>query len=344
MSIVPSASLRRITAASALVGAGLGVRRLLERRAVLAKVAGDLRVPVLYAIPSVTSDQAVRIVRALGGLLGRIISAPPVDARSTPEGVRVLVYDSTKRSQPSGALLWIHGGGLILGNPEQGHEQCTQICEEAGVLVVSVEYRLAPEDPFPAGLDDCMAALRWLHDQAAALGVDPDRIAVGGDSAGGGLTAAVCQRAFDEDGPPVAFQLLVYPMLDDRTTLRDDLDPEGVYLWSPASNRYAWSAYLGRPPSLSHAPPPHAVPARREDLTGLPPAWIGVGDLDLFHDEDVDYARRLQAAGVPCELHIEPGMWHGADSIVLSAATSKRFRSRMTEAVATAIGVATMTE
>ena len=139
----------------------------------------------------------------------------------------MLVYDAPEREQPGGALLWIHGGGLVLGGPEQGHDVCTRLAEEAGVFVASVEYRLAPEHPFPAGLDDCLAALRWLHGQAAVLGIDPSRIAVGGDSAGGGLAAAVCQRALDDGGPAVAFQLLEYPMLDDRTVLRTDLDPDG---------------------------------------------------------------------------------------------------------------------
>ena len=264
--------------------------------------------------------------------------AQPVESRTTAEGVRVLVYDAPGRERPSGALLWIHGGGLVLGVPEQGHDVCTRFAEEAGVLVASVEYRLAPEHPFPAGLDDCLAALRWLHEQADALGIDPSRIAVGGDSAGGGLAAAVCQRALDDGGPAVAFQLLEYPMLDDRTVLRTDLDAHGVYLWTPASNRYAWTAYLGGEPSLDGEPPAHAVPARREDLAGLPPAWVGVGDLDLFLDEDVAYARRLEAAGVPCELLVVPGMWHGADSIMPSAGTSKRFRDAMVDALARAVG------
>ena len=298
---------------------------------------------MLYAIPSVRSDRALRLVRRLGDLGSNASSAQAAEARTTGEGVRVLVYDAPGREQPSGALLWIHGGGLVLGGPEQGHDVCTRLAEEAGVFVASVEYRLAPEHPFPAGLDDCLAALRWLHGQAAVLGIDPSRIAVGGDSAGGGLAAAVCQRALDDGGPAVAFQLLEYPMLDDRTVLRTDLDPNGVHLWTPASNRYAWTAYLGREPSLHAEPPAHAAPARRKDLAGLPPAWVGVGDLDLFLDEDVAYARRLEEAGVPCELVVVPGMWHGADSIVPSAGTSNRFRDAIVDAVSRAVGVSSST-
>ena len=154
---------------------------------------------------------------------------------------------------------------------------------------------------------------------------------MGGDNAGGGLTAALCQLARDRGGPGICFQLLNYPMLDDRTVLRTDHDGRGVFVWTPDSNRFGWSAYLGHEPSHDDAPP-HAAPAWTTDLTGLPPAWIGVGDLDLFLDEDVDYAARLEAAGVPCELHLEPGMYHGADAVRAQAATSRRFRDQMTAA------------
>lgn len=192
------------------------------------------------------------------------------------------------------------------------HEVCAHYARELGILVVGVDYRLAPEHPFPAALDDCYAALRWLHDRAEQLGVDPARIAVGGASAGGGLAAGLAQRAHDLAEVPVALQVLTYPMLDDRTVLRRDHAGRGRILWTPASNRYGWTSYLGHPPGAAE-PPPYAVPARRADLAGLPPAWIGVGELDLFHDEDVEYARRLEAAGVPVTLHVEPGMYHAAE-------------------------------
>ena len=158
-----STPFRRLASLATLAAAGLGAHRVHLRRPHLAKVAGDLRSPILYAVPSVTSDRGLRIGRSLSGLVARATGDGPAVPRSTPDGVRVLVYDRPGRSVPSGAVLWIHGGGLVLGNPEQGHEQCTQLAEGAGVLVVSVDYRLAPEAPFPAGLDDCMAALRWLH-------------------------------------------------------------------------------------------------------------------------------------------------------------------------------------
>ena len=185
---------------------------------------------------------------------------------------------------------------MVVGSPQSETRGAAQLARELGALVVSPDYRLAPEHPYPAALDDCMSTLYWMRDNADELGIDPDRIAVTGSSAGGGLTAAVAQRAHDE-GIRLRAQAMVYPMLDDRTVLRDDHGGRGRFLWTPASNRFGWTAYLGRPPRMSDAPE-YAAPARREDLSGLAPAWIGVGDLDLFYDESVDYADRLRAAGV----------------------------------------------
>jgi acetyl esterase/lipase len=174
-----------------------------------------------------------------------------------------------------------------------------------------------------------MAVLRWMREHADELGIDPDRIAVVGASAGGGLSAAVAQRSHDE-GIPLRAQVLVYPMLDDRTALRVDHDGRGRFGWTPASNRFGWSAYLGREPRLTDAPE-YAAPARREDLTGLAPAWIGVGDLDLFYDEDVEYAERLTASGVPCRLVTVAGMYHAADGIKPKASVLQEFNAGVVE-------------
>jgi acetyl esterase/lipase len=175
-----------------------------------------------------------------------------------------------------------------------------------------------------------------VHDEAAALGVDVERIAVGGDSAGGGLAASLTQLVSDRGTPPIRFQLLAYPMLDDRTVVRAEADGLDALFWTPASNRFAWTAYLGHEPGKD-AEPPYAAAARREDLAGLPPAWIGVGDIELFHDEDVDYARRLAGAGVPCELHVEPGMFHAADLVRSGVPSMRTFRDRMVEALGAAL-------
>jgi acetyl esterase/lipase len=326
----------------AAVGAGaLGASRYVtRRRALIAPVAPDLRHPLLYLPLSLRSRAVLRVIRSLPAPELPVAAGVAVEARACPgpagADVPLVLYERADRPRPSGALLWVHGGGMVLGTPAQGHPLCSRFAAELGILVVSVDYRLAPEDPFPAGLDDCHAALAWLHEQAAALGVDPDRIAVGGDSAGGGLAAALAQRARDEGGPAICFQLLEYPMLDDRTVLRADHDGRGAFIWTPASNRFAWTASLGHPPSAA-AERPYAAPGRTEDLAGLPPAWVGVGDLDLFYEEDVDYAARLAAAGVACELHVEPGMYHGADAVLTTAPPCRSFLDRMTAALAAAV-------
>jgi len=233
---------------------------------------------------------------------------------------------------PHPVTVYFHGGGWVIGNVNTHDNVCRSLAARSGHAVLSVDYRLAPEHPFPAGLHDCYAALRWMHDSAQELGVDPARIAVAGSSAGGGLAACVAQMALDSGGPAVCFQLLKYPMLDDRTALRRDID---ALVWSAGSNRFAWSAYLGRAAQPEDVRP-YASASRRIDMRGLPPAWIGVGSIDLFHDEDVDYAGRLAEAGVPCELHVEPGMYHAADMFAPNAPAMTAFTRRMLEALGAA--------
>ena len=263
-----------------------------------------------------------------------------VDARAAARGdggsVRILVHEPDARTRPSGALLWIHGGGLVMGRPEQSADFCERTARDLGILVANVDYRLAPDDPFPAGLDDCMAALAWLHDHADDLGIDPAPIAVGGDSAGGGLAAAVAQRAHDEGTHRWRSRRSCTRC---STTARSpgpttpaEVASCGHPSRTPSGGRRTWA---GRPGSDDV--PAYAAPARRADLSGLPPAWVGVGDLDLFHDEDVDYARRLEAAGVPCELHVVPGWYHGADALAAKAPSSVEFHRRLAAALRSAL-------
>ncbi|WP_405729031.1 alpha/beta hydrolase [Streptomyces sp. NBC_00028] len=211
------------------------------------------------------------------------------------------------------ALVWLHGGGLIVGDAVQDNAFCARTARELSIVVVSVNYHLAPEHPFPAALDDALAAWQWLQRSAKSLGVDPGRIAVGGASAGGGLAACLAQRLHDSRGIRPAAQWLFCPMLDDRTAARRDLDQLRHRVWNNALNRTGWRAYLGGEPGGPQTPA-YAVAARRTDLRDLPPAWIGVGDIDLFADEDLDYARRLQDAGVPCTLDLVPGAPHGFET------------------------------
>ena len=326
------------TRALALAGAALTVGALRRRRTIVA-VPPELRTPNLWLPLAVGNSLALAIGRRLFLRATEPVAGVAVARHDVPGGRDVFVYEPTGRPRPSGALLWIHGGGFILGTPEGDHELCSRIARDLGIVVVSTRYRLAPEHPFPAGLDDCVAALRWLHDSAAGLGVDGMRIAVGGGSAGGGMAAAVAQRATDEQ-ISVAFQLLVYPMLDDRTVLRRDHGGTGRLVWTPRSNAYAWTSLLGHRPDGAD-PRPYAVPARREDLSGLPPAWIGVGSLDLFRDEDLAYARRLEEAGVPVAVVVEPGMYHAAELELHTTVPSMRaFQQAMFDALAAGLGSA----
>ncbi|MDQ1066521.1 alpha/beta hydrolase [Streptomyces canus] len=253
-----------------------------------------------------------------------------------PEGVpdvslRVFQPAGLKTTAP--ALLWVHGGGLIFGAPQNDDRTSIAFARELGITVAAVRYRLASHSPAPAAVEDAYAALRGLVAQARHLHIDIDRIAIGGASAGGGIAAALALLAHDRAEIRPVFQLLVYPMLDDRTTTRTDLDALDVRLWTAKSNRYGWSSYLGDSvagPDVS----PYAAAARREDLTGLPPAWIGVGTLDLFHDEDVEYARRLDDSGVPCELHVVPGAFHGFDAVFPDVEVSQDFWRQQVKALA----------
>ena len=238
-----------------------------------------------------------------------------VDVLTLESGIGIRLYRPAGAATTAPALLWIHGGGYVLGNAAQDDVLCRRFVKELGITVASVDYRLAPEHPYPAPLEDCYAALEWL---GRLPGVDRDRIAIGGASAGGGLAASLALWARDHDGVKPVFQLLVYPMIDDRS-VGSHLEDSGHRLWNPTSNQFGWKAYLGG------ADPAVAAPARRTDLAGLPPAWLGVGTLDLFHDEDLDYAQRLKAAGVPCQVHVVPGAFHGFDGIAAKADISTAF-------------------
>jgi acetyl esterase/lipase len=207
------------------------------------------------------------------------------------------------------AVVSIHGGGYVLGSYDMDDARFDRWCPQLGLIGVSVEYRLAPETPYPGPLDDCYAALRWTYDNADELGIDGDRIGIAGVSAGGGLTAALALLARDRGEVPIAFQILDSPMLDDRqVTPSSQLD--ALYVWSREANTFGWRSYLGDLYGSADVPA-YAAPARATDLSGLPPTIVCVGAIDGFRDEDVDYATRLNQAGVPCELHVYAGLPHG---------------------------------
>jgi acetyl esterase/lipase len=245
---------------------------------------------------------------------------------TTADGATVnLGWYHTPAGQPGSAVLYLHGGGMIFGLEHLGRVYDLAVREyvaTSGVPMLVVDYRIAPEHPHPTPVEDCYAALRWLADNAATLGVDPARIGVMGDSAGGGLAAGVSLVARDRGGPPVAAQLLIYPMLDDRIHPPDaQLLP--FLTWTYDDNITGWSALLGDSAG-SDTVPPYAAPARARDLTGLPDTYIDGGDLDIFRDEDITYAQRLSDAGVPTELHLHPGCPHAFEALARKADVSRR--------------------
>jgi acetyl esterase/lipase len=250
-----------------------------------------------------------------------------IDDRTVPgpdgaPDITVRVYRSSTAPPTTAAVLYLHGGGFVLGSIDTEHVPALEMARALGVVVVSVEYRLAPEHPFPAGVEDCYAGLVWLHDNAASLGVDPDRIAVLGRSAGGGLAAAVALLARDRQGPPLCLQVLDIPELDDRletASMRAFVDTP---LWNRPSAEISWRAYLGSGDGSGEVSP-YAAPARAKDLAGLPPAYVATMEFDPLRDEGIIYALRLLQAGVSVELHSYPGTFHGS-ALVPTAGVSMR--------------------
>src|SRR5580698_5354718 len=249
----------------------------------------------------------------------RHIPGPP----GAPE-VLLWVVDPAPSEKNKPLLLHMHGGGFMMTGP--GWMPLLQeIATDCHCVVVSVDYRLAPETRYPGSLQDNYAALKWAHAHAEELGIDRSRIAVGGESAGGGHAANLAIYARDRNEVPIIFQLLIYPQLDDRTgSTRAEPPAIGHFLWTASANRLAWSSLLGVPAGSSKVPA-GAVPARVASVDGLPPAWIGVGSIDLFVEEDMEYAQRLIHAGIATELLVVPGAFHGFDLLVPDAKASKQF-------------------
>lgn len=246
-----------------------------------------------------------------------------------PQGdpaVRVRVYRPDDQPSNLPALYWIHGGGYVMGDIEQDDRLMKQLVKRIGCVAVSVDYRLAPEHPFPAPVEDCYAGLKWLFGHVHELGVEPSRIAIGGASGGGGLAAGLALLARDRGEVQVAFQLLIYPMIDNRNATPASYAITDPRMWNRESNRLGWKAYLGRAEGGVDVSP-YAAAARATDLSKLPPAYIPVGALDLFVDENIEYAQRLIQAGVPTELHVYPGAFHGFDLFAPSAMVSKQFKA-----------------
>ena len=304
--------------------------------------------PELHALPDAFpsldfTDERVVAMRAQFNAMAQMADAEAAGVQRTEvqfesadgTSVRGLLYRPANQGRTHPGYLHIHGGGYILGSPEGSDIGNVAVCSKLGVVVLSVDYRLAPEHPIPAPLDDCYAGLAWLHREASELNVDTGRIGIGGESAGGGLAAALAIKARDAGEFSVCHQHLTYPMLDDRTGTDDAPgDPlVGEFVWTRGSNRYGWTRYLGTAPA--EAP---QVPARVQSTEGLPPAWLSTATLDLFRDENILYANRLMAGGVPTELVVYPGACHGFQALPGTQLGARYIRDHM-EALARGLRV-----
>lgn len=284
---------------------------IVQRRAAVTQMLAALEIP---PNPNVTSED-------------RMVPGPD----GAPD-IKVRIYRPVDATGTLPGIYFIHGGGMILGDIDGEDAVATSVCEQVDAVVVSVEYRLAPEHPYPAPVEDCYAGLAWMARHAAELRVDPDRLAVYGGSAGGGLTIATSMLARDRAFPALRFQMPIYPMIDDRNETPSSHEITDVGLWDRAGNIEAWKWYLG-----DGKPDQYAAPARAEDLAGLPPTYIDVGTLDLFRDEDITFAMRLMAAGIPTELHVSPGAYHAAEVFAPAAPLSERIWTRRFEALRRAL-------
>jgi acetyl esterase/lipase len=302
------------------------------------------QVQQMFASISALSEESLPAMRQSSAMAQPPAAGVPFSERAIAGGkggpeVRIYVVNA-KPGAARGGILHTHGGGYVLGAAKSAIGSLQQIAAELDCAIVTVDYRLAPETRWAGSVEDNYAGLRWLHEHADEIGVDRSRLAVMGESAGGGHAALLAIAARDRGEVPLAFQCLVYPMLDDRTgSTRQVPETVGTLLWTAESNRFGWRSFLGEEPggpSVAVA----AVPARVENLAGLPPAWIGVGSIDLFVEEDIDYTRRLIAAGVGAELLVVPGAFHGFDLIAADTSVAKRFNAAKLEALRRALAAA----
>jgi acetyl esterase/lipase len=280
----------------------------------------------LPPMPSFHEDP-VRARKVLRGMLAG--SAPPRDDRVRLTdvqvgGVPVRVYQpATDSAEPVPLIVHMHGGAFITGDLDTADVQCASLSRKLPAVVVSVDYRLAPENPYPAALEDCYTVLTWAYEQAPDLGADPARLVVSGESAGAALAASLSLMARDQSGPPIAYQRLLIPVLDNRCQTQSAREMIAVPIFDAAANRGMWAAYL--PPAEQSDPSPYAVPGRAADLSGLPPAFIQVAQFDPARDEAIEYAQRLLHAGVTVELHVVPGAFHGFAMATRSAVARRAF-------------------
>ncbi len=316
-----------------------------ERKFDFSKELDEMHQAVLSVLPEKLLDLTdISVTRAgLDALMSQMPS-PELPAQisveeaqipgvGTDPDVPIRIYKPESLPPNAPGLVWIHGGGMVLGSAEMDDAGSAAIAEQHQCVVISVDYRLAPENPYPAPLHDCYAALKWFAKNANSLGVSSDRIAIGGASAGGGLAAGTALMARDKGGPNLIFQLLVFPMLDHRNETPSSFGTSDTRVWNREANIIAWEAYLNNIEPI----PSYASPSITDDLSGLPPTYINVGTLDIFVDEDIDYAARLSQAGVPVELHVYPGAFHGSNGFVAESSLSLRWAADQSAALEAAL-------
>lgn len=302
---------------------------------------------ILAAMPPTSSEVTENIVAERQLMLEEMASLPSVHTENVtitdrhipgppnaPE-VFVRIYAPQARKETLPGVMWIHGGGFIMGHPVMDDGLCQRFVEHVGCVVVSVDWRLAPENPFPAGVEDCYAALQWMVISASELGIDPERLGIAGASAGGGVTAALALLARDRSGPKLAFQMPLYGCLDDRHITPSSHAITDSRVWNRDTSLKAWKLYLAG--ERFNEVSPYAAPTRAKDLSGLPPAYMCVGEEDLLRDENIEYATRLMQAGVRTELHIYPGAFHAFELIAPTAAISQRAASEYLDALKRAL-------
>jgi acetyl esterase/lipase len=249
-----------------------------------------------------------------------------IEQLKTPSGVKLRVYSPTG-AKTRAAMLYIHGGGMMIGSPAMDDALLAGTAAELDIVIVSPDYKLAPENPYPAALNDCHAAWKWILDNLTQRRIDGNRIAIGGESAGGGLAAGLVLRIHDEGGSQPVAQWLFCPMLDDRTALDRSLDDLDHFVWNNKMNLVGWSSYLGNDIGADKVSA-YAAPARRTNFKGLPATWIGVGDVELFYEENKAYAAKLADAGVACELDVVSGAPHAFEGLAPDSKLAKDYLAR----------------
>ncbi|GAB2443322.1 alpha/beta hydrolase [Nocardia tengchongensis] len=288
---------------------GLWIRRLLSGHSEKRLRAGSRILDLAMRVPARRRPKSLRINEF------RV-------HRGDGTSLRLMTYSPVEPTAAAPGLLWLHGGGYAIGRPEQDVAVYRRLVARTGCVIVAPDYRLSTDRPYPAALDDGYLALLWLRDNAIRLGIRDDQLAVAGESAGGGLTAALTLVARDRGQVNIAFQMPIYPMIDDRIATDSARDNDAPLL-DTTSLISAWKLYLGDRYGTDRVPA-YAAPARASDLRGLPPAFTYVGDLEPFRDETIQYVERLRSSGVPVEFEIYPGCWHGFDRIVPTAEVSRR--------------------